>query len=257
MSFSHIAELYRSGGWVMHLILGIAVAIFGLTLERAWVVFRASSWNFGKLKSDLIKQIGRGDIAGAAEICRNVKSPVTQVAGAILASNGRTEDELFAAADAEATLVMPAISRRLAYFALLANVATLMGLLGTIFGLITAFSAVGAADPSQRSQFLAKGISEAMNATAFGLLVAVPGLLIHGFFVSRVERIGERLDEMTVTISRAVSAARQRDHAAPAPAARPAPAQNPMGIATAPSVSVAAAHGQAAPGAQRLPVRNR
>jgi biopolymer transport protein ExbB/TolQ len=235
----------------MHPILGIAVAIMGLAFERGWVIVRASSWNFGRLRADILKHVGRGDVSGAA--------PVGQVANAILTSSGRTEEDLYSSADAEASIVMPALARRLSYFALLANVATLLGLLGTIFGLITAFSAVGAADPSQRSQFLAKGISEAMNATAFGLLVAVPALLIHGFFTGRVERIAERMDEMSVAVVRALASARNRDHGhAPMqqqPAARPA--------APAPSVS-APAHsgmpthsGPPASGAGRVPVRNR
>ncbi len=242
----------------MHPILGIAVAIMGLAFERGWVIVRASSWNFARLRSDILKHVGRGDVSGAAEICRNVKSPVGQVASAILTSSGRTEEELFSSADAEASIVMPAIARRISYFALFANVATLLGLLGTIFGLITAFSAVGAADPSQRSQFLAKGISEAMNATAFGLLVAVPALLLHGFFTSRVERIAERMDEMTVGVVRALASARNREHAhAPMqqPAARPtAPAPS----ASAPAHSGMTTHsGPPASGAGRVPVRNR
>lgn len=237
----------------MHPILGIAVAIMGLAFERGWVIVRASSWNFGRLRSDILKHVGRGDVSGAAELCRNVKSPVGQVANAILTSHGRTEEELFSSADAEASIVMPAIARRLSYFALFANVATLLGLLGTIFGLITAFSAVGAADPSQRSQFLAKGISEAMNATAFGLLVAVPALLLHGFFTSRVERIAERMDEMTVGVVRALATVRNREHSQPA--ARPA-ASAPS--ASAPAHSGMTTHpGTPASGAGRVPVRNR
>ncbi len=210
-SFSHIAELYRSGGWVMHPILLIGVFILALGLERAWVIIRASSLNFGRLKTDIVKHVTRGDVSGAASLCKDVTSPVGQVARAILLSGGRTEDELYAAADAEATVVLPPITRRMNYFALFANVSTLLGLLGTIFGLITAFSAVGAADPSQRSSFLAKGISEAMNATAFGLMVAVPALLIHGFFLSRAERIGEKVDEMTVAIVRALKTGGSRE----------------------------------------------
>ncbi len=239
----------------MHPILGIAVAIMGLAFERGWVIVRASSWNFGRLKHDILKHVGRGDVAGAADLCKNVKSPVGQVAHAILLSSGRTEEELFSSADAEASIVMPPIARRLSYFALLANVATLLGLLGTIFGLITAFSAVGAADPSQRSSFLAKGISEAMNATAFGLLVAVPSLLIHGFFTSRVERISERMDEMAVAVARGLAMARTRDAGAHAPAARPSASPTPSGATSHPGMG--SHSGAPASGAGRVPVRNR
>ncbi|HET9886183.1 MAG TPA: MotA/TolQ/ExbB proton channel family protein, partial [bacterium] len=70
---------------------------------------------------------------------------------------------------------------------------------------IVAFSAVGAADPSQRSSFLAKGISEAMNATAFGLMMAVPALLVHGFLLSKAERILERVEEISIAVARGMA----------------------------------------------------
>jgi biopolymer transport protein ExbB len=90
---------------------------------------------------------------------------------------------------------------------MLANTCTLLGLLGTIFGLITAFSAVGASDPAQRGAFLAAGISEAMNTTAFGLLVAIPTLLIHGFLAGKVEGIFDAVDG---TSSRVIEAMHRR-----------------------------------------------
>jgi biopolymer transport protein ExbB/TolQ len=92
---------------------------------------------------------------------------------------------------------------------MLANVATLLGLLGTIFGLTTAFSAVGAADPAQRSAFLAAGISQALNTTSFGLIVAVPTLVAHGFLVSTVERIVEQVDDVSVRLVRGLAKLRQ------------------------------------------------
>jgi len=100
---------------------------------------------------------------------------------------------------------LPALSRRLPYLSMLANVATLLGLLGTIFGLTTAFAAVGAADPSQRSAFLAAGISQALNTTAFGLMVAVPAMIAHSFLVGRVEGIVEQIDEVSVKLVRAMT----------------------------------------------------
>jgi biopolymer transport protein ExbB/TolQ len=189
----------------MHPILLCGIFILALTLERSWVIFRASSWNFSRFKNDLVNLVNRGDFSQAADLCKKVKSPVGLVAQAVLTSGGRTEEELLNAADAESTSVLPPVTRRLNYFSLLANVSTLLGLLGTIFGLIIAFSAVGAADPSQRSSFLAKGISEAMNATAFGLMMAVPALLVHGFLLSKAERILERVEEISIAVARAMA----------------------------------------------------
>ena len=74
--------------------------------------------------------------------------------------------------------VMPELEQRTHYLATLANVATLLGLLGTIIGLIQAFTAVAAADPSEKADLLSASISVAMNTTAFGLVVAIPLLLL-------------------------------------------------------------------------------
>jgi biopolymer transport protein ExbB/TolQ len=174
-------------------------------MERLWVIGRAASVNSGKLTKDLLRMVAKGEYDKAVALAKKVKGPVGEVSLAIL--NRRTvpsEEKLQNAADGAATIVLPPLSRRLPYLSMLANSATLLGLLGTIFGLTTAFSAVGAADPSQRSAFLAAGISQALNTTAFGLIVAVPTLLIHGFLVSKVEAIVEGVDEASIRIIRAM-----------------------------------------------------
>lgn len=204
--FSQFAGFFRNGGPFMFIILLTGVAVLGLTFERIWVIGRAASVNSGKLTRDLLRMVGQGDHGKAIALARKVKGPVGEVAVAILdRRSAATEEKLQNAADGAATIVLPPLSRRLPYLSMLANSATLLGLLGTIFGLTTAFAAVGAADPSQRSAFLAAGISQALNTTAFGLIVAVPTLLIHGFLVSKVEAIVENVDEASIRIIRAMS----------------------------------------------------
>jgi biopolymer transport protein ExbB/TolQ len=189
----------------MYVILGTGVAILAVAAERFWVIARAASVNSAKFTRDVAQRVAKGDMNGAADLCRRVKSPVGAVAHAIVSRNDSDEERLQNAADGAATIVLPPLSRRLPYLNMLANVATLLGLLGTIFGLTTAFSAVGAADPAQRSAFLAVGISQALNTTAFGLIVAVPTLLVHSFLVSKVEGIVENIDEASVRLIEAVS----------------------------------------------------
>ena len=106
------------------------------------------------------------------------------------------EEALHSAADDAATLALPELTRRLPSLGVLANSATLIGLLGTITGLITAISGVGVADAAQRSAYLAAGISEALHTTAFGLIIAIPTLLIQGWLNSRVEEIAENVDRV-------------------------------------------------------------
>jgi biopolymer transport protein ExbB/TolQ len=203
-ALSQFAAFFQGGGPFMIVILGVAVVTLAMALERFWVIGRASSWNGAKLAQDLTGRIRQGDLRAALDLVGRIKSPAARVAEAILRSRSRTEEALMNAADGEAAVVLPPLSRRLPHLNLLANAATLLGLLGTIFGLTTAFSAVGAADPSQRSAFLAAGIAQALNTTAFGLIVAVPTLLIHGFLVGRVERIVEHVDEVSVRVIRAL-----------------------------------------------------
>jgi biopolymer transport protein ExbB/TolQ len=89
---------------------------------------------------------------------------------------------------------MPNIERRTPYLATFANIATLLGLLGTIIGLIAAFTAVANADPAEKASLLSQSISIAMNTTAFGLMAAIPLLLIHSMLQSKTSAIIESLE---------------------------------------------------------------
>ena len=92
---------------------------------------------------------------------------------------------------------------------MLANSATLIGLLGTITGLITAISGVGVADAAQRSAYLAAGISEALHTTAFGLVIAIPTLMIQGWLNGRVESVAQDVDEMSIRLSKALATSQE------------------------------------------------
>jgi biopolymer transport protein ExbB/TolQ len=201
-SFAHF---FKSGGPYMYAILGVGVVILAFVAERFWVIGRTAAFNATKFTNDVVSRVAKGDVNGAAEMCRRIKNPVAAVAHAIIVRSDADEDKMQNAADGAAMVALPSLSRRLPYLNMLANVSTLLGLLGTIFGLITAFSAVDAADPAQRSAFLAKGISEALNTTAFGLIVAVPTLMLHGFLVSKVEAVVEAVDHTTVRLIDALS----------------------------------------------------
>ncbi len=201
-SFAHF---FKAGGPYMYAILGVAVVIAAFVAERFFVIGRTAAFNATKFTNDVVSRLAKGDVTGAADMCRRTKNPVAQVAHAVITRADSDEDKMQNAAEGAAMVALPPLSRRLPYLNMLANVSTLLGLLGTIFGLITAFSAVDAADPSQRSAFLARGISEALNTTAFGLIVAVPTLLLHGFLVSKVEAVVEAVDAASVRVIDALS----------------------------------------------------
>jgi biopolymer transport protein ExbB/TolQ len=92
---------------------------------------------------------------------------------------------------------IPMVEKRLNYLALVANVSTLLGLLGTIQGLIESFSAVASADPSEKAKLLAFGISKAMNTTALGLVSAISIMVVHTFLTSKSEKMIGEMDEYT------------------------------------------------------------
>ena len=202
---SNVASFFRDGGPFMFIILGVAVVIAAVVMERMWVIGRASSLRCGKFIRDATQAVYQGNVPLALHTAKQVRTPVGQVAAAVLSARRFTEEDLRAAADASALVALPPLSRRLPYLNMLANSATLLGLLGTIFGLTTAFSAVGAADLSQRSVFLAAGISQALNTTALGLIIAVPTLLLHGFLAAKVDRIAEQVDEAAVALIQALA----------------------------------------------------
>lgn len=204
---ANMAHFFKTGGPFMYAVFIAALAIIALVAERFWIIARSGNINTEKLTNDVVSRINKGDIASATDLCRKVRGPVAAVAHAILLRNTTDEDKMRNAADGAASVVLPPLSRRLSYLTMLANTCTLLGLLGTIFGLITAFSAVGASDPAQRGAFLAAGISEAMNTTAFGLLVAIPTLLLHGFLAGKVETIFDAVDG---TSSRVIEAMHRR-----------------------------------------------
>ena len=218
-----LASFFKQGGLVMYAILGIGVVAAAIALERFIVIVGAASLNGKKLTKDVLNHIQRGDLNAARNVSRMSNAPAAQVVQAVLAVPDLEESHLQSAAEDATALAMPRLTRRLAHLNVLANISTLVGLLGTIAGLITAFAAVGAADPSQRSAFLAGGISMALNATAFGLMVAIPTLVTQGFLVGLVEGIAEQVEESGIRVTRALLATAARGQVVPMPARVNAP----------------------------------
>jgi len=201
---SAVATFFKEGGIFMYFMLATAVVVIAISVERFIVLARAAGLNGRKLVEDIVRCVARHDLAGARKLSRLSDAPAAQVASAMLQVGEADLGRLQAAADDAATLALSPLSRRVPHLNVLANVATLLGLLGTISGLITAFSAVGAADPAQRSAFMAAGISTALNATAFGLIIAIPTLLVQGYLVGQLERIAEQADEMSIRLANAL-----------------------------------------------------
>ena len=205
------ATFFKAGGPFMYPIFAIAVITIAIAAERWWVIMVKARVSSKRLVERVVPLIHGGRKDEAARYCRDSDAPLAQVATAILERPTRgsnpleVEAELFATADAAASVALPPLHKRILYIAMLANAATLLGLLGTVSGLIYSFSAVGQADPAQRSAFLAAGIAEALNCTAFGLIVAVPTLFLHSFFSSQVTAVSDDVEATSVKIIHALS----------------------------------------------------
>jgi biopolymer transport protein ExbB len=221
-AISSIAAFYKEGGPFMHAVLAIAIVIIAIVTERMIVIGRATSLNGRKLTDDLVRCVSRGDMTGARNIAQQSSAPAARVAQAMLHAQGSDEAGLHAAADDTATLTLPDLAKRLSTMAVLANSATLIGLLGTITGLIRAISGVGMADAAQRSAYLTAGISEALHTTAFGLMIAIPTLMIQGWLSSRVEGVSQDVDQVTVRLSQAMMHVTTTRGAGPVSLAKPA-----------------------------------
>lgn len=201
---STMLEYYRSGGTVMHFILAVGVVGFAIFFERLYVIVVRSSINGRAFIERIIQLVRAGKIDEAIRLCAQSNAVLPDMGELILRSRSRDEADLQNVSDAAALSVLPRLTRRLHYLPMLANVATLVGLLGTIIGLREAFSAVAAAAAAERSARLAAGIAIALNATGFGLLIAVPLSVAHAFLVSQAENIIEQVDEFQVRLINAL-----------------------------------------------------
>jgi biopolymer transport protein ExbB len=199
-----VIEWYRNGGMIMNFILVVAVIGLAVFIERFYTIVIKSKIN-GRAFIDRVVQLVRaGKIDDAIKLCAQSKAALPDMGLLILRSRTRDEGDLQNVADAASLSVIPRLTRRLQYLPMLANVSTLLGLLGTIFGLRHAFAAVSSASATERSSQLAAGIAVALNATGFGLMVAVPLSVAHAYLVSQAETIIEQVDEFSVRLINAL-----------------------------------------------------
>ena len=150
--------------------------------------------------NELQRYILSNDIQGAIRVCSGSVAMLPKVLKSALKRSTKAPDQLQNAIDATALEVIPKVELRLNYLQLIANISTLFGLLGTIQGLIQSFGAVAAADPAQKAELLAQGISKAMNTTFLGLLAAITIMILHAYLASKAEKIIGEIDEYSVKL---------------------------------------------------------
>jgi biopolymer transport protein ExbB len=200
-TFGAIVKHYHEGGWMMHFIFASLVVVVGLVIDRTIALYFQTAANKESFLKGLKEHIYRGDLDRAISYCASQKkTPLVSVIKAGLINVPKGEADVQAAMD-EATLrESPKIEKRTGYLAMLGNVATLLGLLGTIIGLISAFGAVADAPPAEKARILASSISEAMNCTAFGLLTAIPALVAYSVLQGRSQHMLDDINESSVSV---------------------------------------------------------
>ncbi len=180
-------------GWVL-VITGVVAAT--LVIERARALYLSFGMDADQFMNKIQNLILSKKIDEAIVVCNQMdKKPLAKAFKTILEKADRDDETIFQSHDIAMSEAVPMYTRRLHYLSMLANVATQLGLLGTIHGLILSFQAVAQADPATKQQLLANGISVSLYTTALGLAVAIPVMVFYSFLFSRQNELLEQLQE--------------------------------------------------------------
>ncbi len=212
MSFlQRMAKFIEEGGTVEYVILGLLAFGLSIVLERCWFYFIKCRINPKKLLADVTSLIRKEKISDARKLCSQTSTPLGSIleAGIWKYEQSGTAQEIKDAIEEVSLREMPRLQRRTHYLGLLANLCTLVGLLGTIFGLQEAFGALESADPSQKSRILARGITLALNATALGLISAMLCMSAFSYLGSHANQLLEQIDESVLRLVNFLSAQTQ------------------------------------------------
>lgn len=201
-----LQEAWSAGGifiWPIHLTAVLAISI---GIERFYWLFVKSAMNTEAFIRQLLPVIQRKDLQGAAQFCDSVNAPMARVAKSLIvrALSKGSRDDIEATIEASLARESHPIEKRTPYMAMLANVATLLGLLGTISGLIRSFAAVADVNPEQKAEQLALGISEAMYATAYGLVVAIAALFVFALLQGKTQSLLDDMKEVAFEVRSAL-----------------------------------------------------
>lgn len=193
--FNTAVGFFQDGGPFMYPIAIVLVIGLAVAMER-WLFLTGAKMSNRRAFDRILPLLKRRDYTGVIDSARSSKAPISRIIAAGLARMQHTprRDEIEYAMEEGVLEAVPRLEKRTSYIATLANIATLLGLLGTIMGLIEAFTAVANADPAEKANLLSQSISVAMNTTAFGLMAAIPLLLLHTTIQNKTTEIVDSLE---------------------------------------------------------------
>lgn len=197
-----ILGFIKDAGVVGWTIILTGVASMALVIERIKVLYFAYGLNIDEFTNKIHTLVLAKKNEEAIVVCAQLeKKPLARAFKLILEKSDRDDETIFQAQDIAMAEAVPLYTKRLHYLSMLANVATLLGLLGTIHGLILSFQAVAQADPALKQALLANGIAVSMYTTALGLAVAIPVMVAFSFLTSRQNELLEQLTEKCSKLS--------------------------------------------------------
>ncbi len=213
MSFTdHIIAFLQNGGPFIYPIALVLVVGLAITIER-WLYLSSAHRTNQKAFSLIKEALKSGDVATISQHAHNNKAPVFDVlqSGIVRISQANRREDVEYAMEETIMEYMLRLEKRTPFIATLANIATLLGLLGTIMGLIAAFSAVASADPAEKANLLSSSISVAMNTTAFGLITAIPLILFHSTLQTKTATIVDSIEMAGIKLLNSLSFSKQAD----------------------------------------------
>ncbi|HTV51450.1 MAG TPA: MotA/TolQ/ExbB proton channel family protein [Steroidobacteraceae bacterium] len=212
-----IVRFFQGGGEFMIPIAVVLVVGLSIAIERYIYLSHVAVRN-RRLWNQIVPVLSQGNFRQVVQITSKSDSAIGQILNYGLAriQAARRRDDIEKAMEESLMEVVPRLEKRTHYLATFANLATLLGLLGTVIGLINAFAAVASVNAAQKASLLSASISVAMNCTAFGLMSAVPLLFIHAFLQTKTTELIDSLEMASVKFLNAIT---ERRPEAPAPAA--------------------------------------
>lgn len=206
-----VIHAFQAGGGAMYVIAAIGILTIILILER-FLTLRSLTVDKMDFNEHLFGMVLRGDIRQAITFCDSKSTPLTSTlkSGLIQVLNHRPDEEVQVAMDAAVLRDTPKVEGWSSFLAVFGNLATLVGLTGTIMGMIKSFQGVSRAGAAEKAQLLSEGISEALHCTAFGLMVAILAILAYGYFQVRIGRIINDVVESSMSLLNLVVANRDK-----------------------------------------------
>lgn len=196
-----LVHAFNEGGVFMYFILIFGLFSIAMIIERYIALYKKNPEPSAAFRKSILGFLAQGDLSGAERFANedNALARITKL-GVTLRAQNAGDEEIQARMDEALSKEIHHYDRRTGFLAMFGNVATLLGLLGTISGMIGSFAAVASANPADRATMLSRGISEAMNCTAFGLIVAIPALVAFAIYQNKTDRFVNSLTTMTSEI---------------------------------------------------------